>query len=41
MIYELTTAARRAAVPTGGRRSKPVPRFLPVGGTRFRALRGQ
>ena len=29
-------AALRAAVPTGGRRSKPSPRFLSVGATRSR-----
>ena len=29
-------AALRAAVPTGGRRSKPSPRFCAIGGVRFR-----
>ena len=33
-------AARRAAVPTRGRRFKPFPRFRSLGGTRFRAPRG-
>ena len=36
MTYENDTAALRAAVPAGGRRSKPSPRFFAVGGTRFR-----
>ncbi len=33
-------AARRAAVPTSGRRFQPLPRFCSLGGARFRAPRG-
>ena len=33
-------AARRAAVPTRGRRFQPLPRFCSLGGARFRAPRG-
>ena len=34
-------AALRAAVPTGGRRSKPSPRFFSVGDTQFRCASAQ
>ena len=35
------SAARRAAVPTGGRRSKPSPRFFLLGDVRFRGPPGR
>ena len=41
LVSEEPPAALRAAVPTGGRRSKPSPRFFSVSRTRFAALSGK